>query len=105
VTLAWVHDPAWLVIYALAAFRITVLWTRDTLPPLPWLRQTVAMRWGHRAWSELFSCAWCAGFWISLGVVLVSSSPLAPAWNWLAVPLALSAVVGLLAARTENEVT
>lgn len=100
-TLAWVPAWAWLPIYALAAFRLTVLWTRDTLPPLPQLRQYVATRWGHKAWSELMDCPWCAGFWFSLGVVLVSSSPLAPAWQWLAVPLALSAVTGLLAARSE----
>jgi Protein of unknown function (DUF1360) len=101
-TLAWVHDPLWLLIYALSSFRLTRLWTQDTLPPLPALRVYVATRWGGRAWTELMDCPWCAGFWISLGVVLVSSSPLAPAWQWVAVPLAISAVVGLLAALNEK---
>jgi hypothetical protein len=101
VTLSWVSSPIWTLIYALAAFRLTRLWTRDTLPPLPRMREAVQSRWGDRAWAELFDCPWCAGFWISLGVVLVSSSPIAPAWQWLAVPLAISAMVGLIAAREE----
>lgn len=100
-TLAWVPASWWLVIHALAAYRLTRLWTRDSLPPLPWLRDTVQNRWGHKAWTELMDCPWCAGFWISLGVVLVASSPIATAWQWLALPLAFSAVVGLLAAREE----
>lgn len=101
-SLAWVHDPVWLIVYALTSFRLTRLWTRDSLPPLPALRNKVQLKWGRHAWVELMDCPWCAGFWISVGVMLVSSSPLAPVWQWVAVPLALSAVAGLLSAVREE---
>lgn len=100
-TLAWVNDPLWLLVHALAAYRLTRLWTRDSLPPLPRMREAVYQRWGNRPWVMLVDCPWCAGFWISVGVVLVASSPVAVAWQWLAVPLAFSAVAGLLSARDE----
>lgn len=102
-SLAWAASPLALIIQVLAAYRLTRLWTRDTLPPLPRLRDTVTARWGDRAWSELFTCPWCAGFWISVAVVALASSPLAPAWNWLALALAISAVVGKLAAHDSDE--
>lgn len=95
-TLAWVTSW-WAVVYALTAYRLTRLWTRDSLPPLPAFRQYVLTRWGHRSWSALVDCPWCSGFWISVGVVLVASSPVAPVFQWVAVPLAVSAVVGLIA--------
>jgi hypothetical protein len=101
VSLAWIQSPIWLVVYALAAFRLTILWTRDDIPPMPAFRQYVATRWGHTEWSALVDCPWCAGVWWSFGVVLVASSPLAVAFQWVAVPLAIAAVVGLLADRKE----
>lgn len=97
-SLAWVPS-VWALVYLLAAYRLTRLWTRDSLPPLPAFRQYVLTRWGTRPWSELVDCPWCSGFWISLGVVLVASSPAAPVFQWVAVPLAISAVVGLIASR------
>lgn len=102
-TLTWTHDPAWLVIYALAAYRLTRLVTRDSLPPFPALRQTVLTRYGTRWWAPLIDCAWCLGFHVSWVIMLVASSPLATAWQWIAVPLALSAVVGLLSRRDDEE--
>lgn len=99
--LAWAADPLLLLINALAAYRLTRLWTRDSLPPLPQIRQAVLSRWGDKTWTELLVCDWCAGFWISAGVVAVASSPAEGVWLWLAVPLALSAVVGLIATRDE----
>lgn len=101
--LAWVHDPVWLVAYALASYRLTRLWTRDSLPPLPALRQTVLTKYGTRWWAPLMDCTWCAGWWISLVVVLLASSPVAVAFRWVALPLAFSAVVGLLARRDDEE--
>lgn len=117
--LAWVSSPVWLIINALMAFRLTRLWIDDSLPPLPrlrawadqklikiWDRKTDAPkyethdleRWygaHHPLWS-LFTCYWCAGFWISLGVTLAASLIPPTAWTLLAVPLALSALIGLL---------
>lgn len=101
-SLAWVSS-VWLLVHALAAYRLTRLWTRDSLPPLPRFRQYVLDRWGNKAWAELVDCPWCAGFWISLGVALAASSPISAAWQWLSVPLAISAVVGMLAARFDTE--
>lgn len=101
VSLAWTHDPVWLIVYVLTAYRLTRLWTRDLLPPLPAIRDYVATRYAHKAWSLLFDCPWCAGFHIAWMVALIESSPLATAWHWVAVPLAASAVIGLLSAREE----
>lgn len=101
-SLGWLHDPVLLIVYALTSFRLTRLWTLDSLPPLPRLRYAARLRWGSRAWVELMDCPWCAGFWISLGVTLLASSPVEPAFRWVAVPLALSAVVGLLHAVREG---
>jgi hypothetical protein len=41
------------------------------------------------------------GFWISTGVVLVASTPVDAMWRWLALPLALSTIVGCIASRFE----
>lgn len=102
-TLAWVRDPAWLIIYALAAYRLTRIWTRDSLPFLVQFREYVDRMHASKWWAPLTYCVWCAGWWISLGVALVSSSPLAAAWQWVAVPLALSAVVGVLASHEKRD--
>lgn len=103
--LAWLHDPVWLVVNALAAFRLTRLWTRDSLPPLPSIRQYVLDRLdkGREALPEhpltaLVDCPWCIGFWISVAVVALMSA-LPHWWPVVAVPLAFSAVVGWLASR------
>ncbi|MGL4809894.1 MAG: hypothetical protein ACRC4O_14205, partial [Giesbergeria sp.] len=37
----WMRDPVALTVNALAAYRLTRLWTRDSLPPLPRVRQHV----------------------------------------------------------------
>jgi len=102
VNFAWASNPLLIAVNVLTAFRLTRLWTRDSLPPLPWLRQTVQTRWGHRAWTELMTCPHCAGVWISAAVLAIASSPWGTAWLWLAAPLAVSAVVGLLASYEEK---
>lgn len=99
-TLAWVTSP-WVFVWTLAAARLTRLWTRDSLPPLPAFRQYVATRWGHKAWSELVDCPWCAGFWITVACCAAASTPAEPVLRWVAVPLALSMVASLLAAHGE----
>jgi hypothetical protein len=133
VTLAWLSNPMLVILNALAAFRLTVLWVNDMLPPLPRIRSAI-MFWATereaaqekaaleadraeqvggtprlrapRARQELYgnqpiitylvTCFWCSGYWISLGVFLAACLTPLTVWAFLAVPLALSAVVGLL---------
>jgi hypothetical protein len=101
VSLAWLPAAWWPVVYVLASYRITRLITRDSLPPLPRMRQYVFDRWEGRPIAELIDCPWCMGFWISTGVVLVASTPVDAMWRWLALPLALSTIVGCIASRFE----
>ena len=98
--------PDWysLVLLSLAAFRIWKLIGDDTILDRP---RAVSMLWvfklgGPRAkdyWETLIECPWCAGFWVSLawwgawqawphGIIVAS------------VPLAISAVVGLIGQLT-----
>ena len=95
-SLTWTTDPLALIVHVLAAFRLTRLHTRDSLPPLPRVRDALRERWDGSPLSELLDCPWCAGWWITLGVAVAASSPLAPVWWPLAVALAMAAVVALL---------
>lgn len=118
--LAWTSSPMMLVIAALTAYRLTRLWVDDMVPPLPWLRRQILdyayrdsvasgeryerfnrtiERYGQPPLEYLVSCYWCAGFWISLAVALASSLIPSTVWALLALPFALSAVVGLLGTR------
>ena len=107
----WANNPTAVTVNALAAYRLTKLWLHDDLPPLPGLRAAIARRGEH--WEEahdgaehpllpLTYCAWCAGFWISAGVTLLASSPLAPLWRPIALALAYSATTGELSDRNER---
>lgn len=101
--LSWLHDPVWLVVNALCAYRLTRLWTRDSLPPLPAVRQYVIDRLNEGRESEhpataLVDCPWCIGFWIAAADTAIMSA-IPRWWPILAVPLAFSAVTGLLAGR------
>lgn len=88
--------PFALVLDALAVFRLTRLVTRDSLPPLPWLRDRVTDRWGDRAVADLAVCPWCLSWWVA--VVVLALHAVAPTWwPWVAAALACSAVAGLLA--------
>lgn len=98
--LDWVMTP-WVFVYALAAYRVTRLITRDSLPPMARLRDHVLDRWGDSGWSELIVCPWCMGFWISSAATVVASTPADVVGRWIAVPFAMSAVVGLLASRDD----
>ena len=97
--------PSWwqFVLLTLAAYRTWRLITIDTLPPIERVRQRILFReitpheWEPRqTLIDLFGCAYCSGFWVGL------------AWwaGWLAwphativvaVPFAVSGVIGLLA--------
>lgn len=39
--LEWITSPLWLIINALAAYRLTRLWVEDMLPPLPRVRDRI----------------------------------------------------------------
>ena len=102
---AWLHSPVLLVINALAAYRLVRLWTRDSLPPLPWLRETLADRLNRGRDTEhplvnLIDCPWCVGFHACWSVMLLQTF-IGNIWQWVAVPLALSVAVGFLAQRDE----
>lgn len=114
-----------LVVDALAAYRLTRLVTSDRIADAP--RDAVVL-WAYSragrgltiegdaspgAWSEavaqdpdppklayLVTCPWCSSWWIGLAVVAMRR--LAPRW-WapMAEALALSAVAGLVAEKSD----
>lgn len=88
----------WLVVLALATFRLARFVTADTFPLWLPLRDRILDRWPPRpgAVSELLACPWCCSVWLAAGLLawwLLSPATLGP----VAVILALSAVAGLLA--------
>ena len=105
--------PDWwqALILALGTFRLVRLVSYDSFPPLVRVRNRVTgAEWdqdagegGEGEWAyrrpvlaELFSCAYCFGLWLSLGVyVLWLASPAAAVYA--AFPLALSAAIGIIA--------
>jgi hypothetical protein len=90
--------PFWLLVDALATYRLSRLLTRDSLPLVQAPRDAVLARWGHSSWSELAVCPWCISVWLGAGVV--AARLLAPAaWTPVALVLAYSAVTGLLASH------
>jgi hypothetical protein len=129
VSLQWTSDPLSVALAALVAYRLTRLWVTDTLPPLPrlrnWLDQRITNRWERRTLYKpsmdakeirrrretravyqdtppltyLLNCYDCSGFWISAGVVLAASLLPPTVWTVLAMPFALSALVGLIGSR------
>jgi len=93
---------AGLAVNGLAAYRITRLLQRDSLPPLPAVREHLTNKYGHLPVADLIDCPWCLGFWVSAGVVAASASPYRRVWAPLAAALALSAVVGLVSTHTHD---
>lgn len=98
---------AWtLILLGLAAFRMTRLIGWDTLTGQLRARVTRLDRWetepeAYRQGLDVFlHCPWCLGFWISLGTWGVWQ--LWPhATEVAAAPLALSALVGLVAKQLD----
>jgi hypothetical protein len=83
------------VVAAFAAYRLTRLVVLDDLPPVAKARSAFIKAAGPgSAWSEMISCPWCSGYWVSAVVALaVSRWPLA---RKLALVPAFSAAAGLL---------
>jgi hypothetical protein len=96
--LDWVLT-GWAAVYTLAAYRLTRLLTHDSLPPVKRVRDYVLNRWGDNPWSEIADCPWCMGWWVALGTTLLVSSPADTVYRWVAVPLAMSTIIGLIANR------
>lgn len=99
--------PNWYeaILLALAAFRVFHLLAEDVILDRPrrwflrlgdWRQDGDKYPDGYRAyWGEFLVCGWCAGFWITL--VWWGSFQWSPHWSIvIAVPWALSAVVGLI---------
>lgn len=95
-----------------AAARLTRLITRDTFPPVAHAREWVLDRVDPGkvrdtdgeppALAELLTCNWCAGWWVSAGVVIARA--FAPRlWDPLARALAMSMIVGQVAGWSERE--
>lgn len=95
---ASVPMSVWLLVDALAVYRLTRLTTRDTLPPVRRVRDYVLERWPDRALTELAVCPWCISFWYAVGV-LAARMVVPDAWTLIALPLAWSAVAGLVSTR------
>lgn len=105
--------PLWASVTTLAAYRLTRLWLKDDVPPLPALRAAMARRFiayetAHEGKQHplepLTYCWWCAGFWTSLAAAVLESVPVTRRW-WrpLALALASSAVVAVAAERLEHD--
>lgn len=107
--LKWTRDALTVAVTAAAAYRLTRLWLRDTLPGVVQVREAAVAALDARAPDgeehvllPLTYCAGCAGFWISAATVAVASTPkLAPLWRPLSTVLAVSAVVSLASAHDE----
>lgn len=85
-------DPFYLVLLALAAARVTRLFTHDVITDELRLQAT---RWQFT--DDLLSCPWCIGFWISAAAVL-SFLHLSDhlAFQFVVLTFAVSQVVGLV---------
>lgn len=94
--------PTWygLALLALAAFRCWKLVGDDVILDRPrgWAVRATKRKWGNAGGDylvALLECPWCAGFWISLA--WWGGFELSPHWATIvAVPFAISALVGLL---------
>ena len=117
-------EPWAFVLLALVAFRLTRLvgWDDITARLRGWLGVTDAdyraqieriedieaegkdpyegSRSAYAVWTvaRLIRCPWCLGFWISILVAIGAALGGVASWNWMmAIALALSAAVGLIA--------
>ncbi len=92
--------PTWyaLLLLAAAAFRTWWLLAQDTILDRPRAR---FVRWLPKG-EEFITCPWCAGFWISILWWLAWVAW--PHWTLvIAVPLAISALVGIVGSLTASE--
>jgi hypothetical protein len=86
----------WLIVDALAVYRLVRLVQRDTITnrPRAWLNDRYAGGW----LMELTICPWCLSVWIA-AAVCTATYFIPTVWSWFAAPLALSAAAGWLSDR------
>lgn len=86
-------------ILSLAVFRVTRLLIEDAI--LEPLRERTTFKLDPQSkLRELLECPWCLGFWLSIvAVVLFHFWPVVVIW--LALPFAISTVVGFLAEHSD----
>lgn len=94
----YVPEPWAFILLAFAAFRVWKLVADDRIldRPRDWLLGKMTDSDRQDYWGDFLVCPWCAGWWISTGVVWVSWLIFPTEAVVLAVPWALSAVVGSL---------
>lgn len=122
--LALLTNPVLLVINALAVFRLTRLVVDDAFPlgvlrqrVIDWMddrrpdwmgrpsqhtdaqRRRINVYSGQHPISYLVTCPWCVSIYVGAAVAALAATGLW--WLWIAVPLALSAVTGVLASITD----
>lgn len=92
--------PLHFLILALATFRLARLLTTDTV--FEALREWIWKRKPpHTLTGYLFTCNWCMSIWF--GSLLTISYTIVPSVTFVAsLPLALSAVAGLISTRLDN---
>jgi hypothetical protein len=99
-----------LLVDALAAARVTRLVTTDTFPPVKLLREWALDKvdpnpqegQAPSSLAELIECHWCAGFWISAGVV-AARRYVPGVWDPIAKAFAFSMTVGFAVANSKEE--
>lgn len=87
-----------LVILILATFRVVRLVIEDVVIE-PIRERTVYKLHPDNKVRELFECAWCLGFWLSI-LVVIAYALWPVGTTWAALPFAISAGVGLIAANS-----
>lgn len=95
--ISFLPSPFHFVILALASYRLTKLLIEDTI--LNSLREKVWEKFPPESTylGYLTTCPWCVGWWLSLVLFFCYTIVLTPTM-WFCVPLAMSAIVGLLSA-------
>lgn len=76
----------WLVVFAMATARLVGLVAQDTITAP--IRDAVERRWPDRWLTDLVSCAWCSGLWISTCTAAI-------VWVWGDKPLVQGPAVAL----------
>ena len=93
-------QPIPLLILALATFRISRLLTVDVI--FENLREWIwKKKPPHTKIGYLFTCNWCMSIWVA-SLLTVCYTMITTVTIIIAIPFALSAVAGLIAARLDN---
>ena len=88
-------QPVDTVVDAVAVYRLTRLLQRDSVPPMPAIRQAVLDRIATTPYGQLVDCPWCLSVWIGL-LVAIARRVSPRLWAVAAFVLASSAVAGVI---------